>query len=452
MLSALVTVVFAVSSSLRFGYRAPALHVSLETTASLVALLAAFLVFGRLRRQALLGDVFLACGLGVLALSNAAFRAVPAVGNDQNGFIVWAALAGRLVGALFLAVSPFVRERRLIDGARTVRSALVGCAVFVVAAGAAAWLLHGELPVAVRAPSGAAAEASHPQLSGDKTVLAVQLIAGVFYAVAAIGFIRRYERQGDEFARWLALGSTLSVFSRVNYFLYPSVYTEWVYLGDVFRLGFFLLLLVGALREIASYWRAAVISAAAGERQRLARGLHDGLAQEVALMHAQLTALNERMPGDPLVERLRRGAERAYDEARKAVSVLSVPVDRPLEVLLADALKDVAERQQVRLRLELGRGVRVDAERAEAVVGVAAEAVRNAGRHSGAGSVRVRLWSEGGRVRLRVSDRGNGFVVAEADGGDGFGLVSMRGRAAAVGGELTLESRPGGGTVVELVV
>jgi signal transduction histidine kinase len=77
------------------------------------------------------------------------------------------------------------------------------------------------------------------------------------------------------------------------------------------------------------------------------------------------------------------------------------------------------------------------------------ESVQNAAKHSGAACVSVRLADQAGRWRLSVVDEGAGFdsqgVVAP---GAGVGLVNMRDRLDAVGGTLTLASRPGRGTTV----
>src|SRR5262249_31381819 len=82
---------------------------------------------------------------------------------------------------------------------------------------------------------------------------------------------------------------------------------------------------------------------------------------------------------------------------------------------------------------------------------VAQEALSNAARHSAAGRVRTRLGRRvDGGVELEVSDDGRGFAFDEAEGG--LGIAGMRERALLVGGELTIESRPGHGTTVRLTV
>jgi two-component system sensor histidine kinase UhpB len=82
---------------------------------------------------------------------------------------------------------------------------------------------------------------------------------------------------------------------------------------------------------------------------------------------------------------------------------------------------------------------------------VAQEALSNATRHSGAASVVVKLHRPtGGGVTLEVSDDGRGFAFDEAE--RGLGIAGMRERALLVGGELTIESRPGEGTTVRLTL
>ncbi|MFC7103659.1 sensor histidine kinase [Nonomuraea rubra] len=84
-----------------------------------------------------------------------------------------------------------------------------------------------------------------------------------------------------------------------------------------------------------------------------------------------------------------------------------------------------------------------------AVLRVAQEALHNALRHSRAETVSVRLSYAGGRLELVVRDDGDGFEQAESRG---LGLASMRDRAEAVGGELSVESVPGIGTTVRVEV
>jgi signal transduction histidine kinase len=228
--------------------------------------------------------------------------------------------------------------------------------------------------------------------------------------------------------------------------LYPSFYSQWVHTGDAFRLSFYAVLLAGSMREIWSYWRALSEAAVFEERRRIARDLHDGLAQELAYLARNLDGLDGET-GAAVLGRLRSAVERAQLESRHAISALAAPSGQDTGVALAEAAREIAERFHVGLEIDLVRGVRLSAARAEALVRIACEAVTNAARHSGASRVNLSLERDGSGVRLRVSDSGRGFDTTVPGGG--FGLISMRERARAVGGELRISSAPGRGSKVE---
>lgn len=238
----------------------------------------------------------------------------------------------------------------------------------------------------------------------------------------------------------------LTAYGALNYALFPSLFTEWVYLGDLFRLAFYLVILVGASREITGYWRDRSRLAVLEERRRLARDLHDGLAQELAYIVRNTGRLRGE---DPAVERIRSAAERALTESRQAIQALS-STDQPLHEAVAEAVTDAARRTPIGLTLDLSAAARADLRQQESLVRIAAEAVTNAARHSGSAGVHVELRA-GPPVRLRVADEGCGF--AEGHPGarpSGFGLTGMAQRAAAVGARLRVDSAPGRGTTVEV--
>jgi signal transduction histidine kinase len=218
-----------------------------------------------------------------------------------------------------------------------------------------------------------------------------------------------------------------------------------IHSGDIFRLCFYTTLLIGCMREIWSYWHALSEAAVAEERRRIACDLHDGLAQELAYVSRNLAA--EPVPGEETVRLLRAAVARAQIESRRVVNTLAAAGGEPVEIALAKATARVAKRFQLGLRLDLAPGVKVSAAREDALVRIACEAVANVGQHSGASEVSLKLDRDGPRVRLRVSDQGRGFDPAVT--GDGFGLVAMRRRAGAVGGELRVSSTLSGGCEVE---
>jgi len=203
------------------------------------------------------------------------------------------------------------------------------------------------------------------------------------------------------------------------------------------------------MRDIWSYWHALSQAAVQEERQRIACELHDGVAQELAYLARNLESLDAE-PDEDGLDRLRRAVERARLESRRVISAAAAPGGQPLEVALAEAATEVAERYHVRLDLDLTSDIRLPAPRREAFVRIACEAVANAARHSGADRVNLGLERDGSSVRLWVSDQGHGFDPA--DPGGGFGLTSMRARANSVGAELVVSSMPGQGSQVEVTL
>jgi signal transduction histidine kinase len=89
-------------------------------------------------------------------------------------------------------------------------------------------------------------------------------------------------------------------------------------------------------------------------------------------------------------------------------------------------------------------------ERQEQLLRIAREAVTNAARHSAASVVRVQF-ANGRGLRLQIDDDGVGFDPTTTES-SGFGLVTMRERAAAMGGEFNLESAPDEGTRIEVII
>jgi signal transduction histidine kinase len=258
------------------------------------------------------------------------------------------------------------------------------------------------------------------------------------------------QRSGDEFLGWLSAAAVLAAAAHLNYFLHIPLYSQSVHIGDGFRLCFYAVLLAGSLRAIWSYWSARSAAAILEERRRIARDLHDGLAQELVYLARNLDSLDppDEDTGGDTVDRLRRAVERAQFESRRAVSALTAPAGQAVETALGHAAGETAERLGVGLDLDLVPGVRLPTARAEALVRIACEAITNAARHSGSPRVRLSLHSDGSLVRLRVSDSGCGFNIAAAV--SGFGLVSMRERAHSVGGELRISSAAGQGREVEV--
>jgi signal transduction histidine kinase len=446
--SAAATLIVAMSPGLHLAYRLAAFHVAFETAASVVALIAAYLLVGRFQRRRRLDDLLLKHALILFGLTNAAFGVIPAVvlGNDAPPFVTWAAVFGRLLGVVALAAAAFAPARSVrrpqLQGTLLVPAALLFGGALVV------WLLGPHLPNPIDGP-GPPGSSGRPRLVGHPAFLALQLVSMALFALATIGFGRRFRRDRDELLLWLSAASIFGAFARLNYFLYPSIYSQWLYIGDIFRLLFYTTIMIAGAREIHSYWHALADAARLEERRRLARDLHDGLAQELAFVGRNVQRLDAG-DEDPIVRRIKSGADRALTESRRAIAALTEPFDRPLHDAIEEAAQDVAAREGTHVAVQLARVADVPPSVRDALVRITSEAITNAARHSGANLVRVTL-EAGDRLRLRIADAGRGFDPGSVRRG-AFGLVSMRERTEAVGGHFRVTSAPGDGTEVEVVL
>jgi signal transduction histidine kinase len=289
-----------------------------------------------------------------------------------------------------------------------------------------------------------------PSSVGHPLVTGIQLLGVGLYAGAAVGFTRQASRQRDELLRWLGAGAVLGAFARVNYFLFPSLYSNFVYTGDVLRLGSYLFFLIGAAREIDAYWRDQARLAAVEERSRLARDLHDGLAQELAFIRSQTAAMAAGMAVPGMERHLSAAAERALAESRRALEALSgdVAEGEPLAGALRRAAEEVAVRAGAAVEVHAEDALAVSAEVGEALLRVTREAANNAVRHGGARTISIHLRCDRSQLLLTVSDDGTGFDPETVQ--RGYGLRSMRERVEALGGQIEVRSQPGKGATVEV--
>lgn len=447
---AVATLLIAVLDVVRFAYNSVDLHVMIATAVSLIGLLAAGLVLARFIRSASRQDLALALALMVLAGSNLFLTAIPsAFGDLDSQFVAWAPFCGRVLGAFLFALSVAVSGEVVPAPKRAAwlsvggGLALVGGLAALAAVLAGGWASPMSDLIAPEASNG-------PHLTSDTAQLVLNAVTFALFVVAAIGFVRRAETTGDELFGWFALASPFGAASAANYFLFPSLYPGWVYTADVFRLGFYAMLAVGAAREIAAWQEQLVEAAASGERRRIARDLHDGLAQELAFIVGQTRSLVDKTGEEGPFVNIAAAAERALDESRSAIAALSRQVDDPLDVALAQAAEDVAGRTGAHIRFDLTPGIHVSPELREDLARIVREAVSNAARHGEAQNVTVTLSNTDG-LCVRVSDDGKGFDPA-AERRRGFGLTSMRERAEMRGGVVEVRSAPGAGTEVTVVI
>lgn len=213
-----------------------------------------------------------------------------------------------------------------------------------------------------------------------------------------------------------------------------------------------------AVEHAQLYGRAREV-AIVEERNRLAREVHDTLAQGLTAIALQLETAERLLPPGAEAKRIvadaREQAHRSLDEARRAVWGLTA---RPLDgASLPEALQGEVERFErrtgVTARLTDDADVEtLTDEQATALLRVAQEALHNVEKHASATRVRVELQLDrsAGMLSLLVADDGQGFDRRALPGPDGgFGLSGMRERMRLVGGEIDIESAVGWGTRVQ---
>jgi signal transduction histidine kinase len=450
-MAGLLTAAVVVLPFLRPAYRSAPLHATLETACGFIALLAAFLVFGRFRRTARTDDLALAAGLGFIACASLVFSAMPwaLLNVDSMRFAAWTSLIGTVAGTFALALSSLMPSRQLWNPARAAGVVLGGGAVVYAVGAILIGVFEQRLPLGF-APTTALPGAGFPHPTGAHPLLAAQVVCTVFLAVAAVGFARKAERTGDGLLKWLAPAAALAAVGRANYSLFPSLYTQWVYVGDLPRFGAHLLLLGGVIREIGRYQRGVAELAALDERRRIARELHDGVAQELAFVATQ-ARLFATSPSSVEIKYLAAAAERALEESRRAIALLAHPAEESLDAAIVETVEELTSRAGSSARFLVESEVRVPPQTRETLLRIVREAVTNAHRHGQAKVITVEL-SNGCGLHLRIEDDGRGFDPTAVDDTRGFGLSTMRARARALGGVLSVDSRPALGTTVEVVL
>lgn len=445
------TAVVVTDPSLRLVHQRPVLHAQIATASALVALLVAMLAAGRYRRRPALGDLLLAISFAVLGASKLVFTAIPsATGRAPGGFETWMPASGRLLAAALLAGAALTSARMLRRPLRTARVVVIATIAALGLLALALLLLDPAAPASGETTA-AAGGASYDVFAGSAGSIVLKGTAAILIAIAAAGFVVRGRRRLDSFSVLLAWGTTLLAFAWLNYLLVPSVYVDWFYAGDALALLAYALLALGAIAEIRDYQGDRARLAAAEERGRVARELHDGVAQELVHVLGQARRLHAQRPG-PDTERLLGAAERALDESRTAISTLRAPLDEPLHVALQRAAGELGRRLELDVDVRVAPTVEVEPPVREAVLRIVGEALANAARHGGAHHAAVEL-RDGAHPRLTVRDDGCGFDPAvERIPSGSFGLVSMRERAESFGGWLSVRSAPGSGTEIEVAL
>jgi signal transduction histidine kinase len=421
------------------------LRTAIESIVTLVPALAASLFWGRARRTAAQMDVLLASSLAVYAVVNFCFALVPCLLlPDREAFSGWAPSAARFIAVAGFVAAAWLPDTPIAQPRQRIRRVII-LALVVVAGLAVVAAVGSSATSAGRISTTPTGDLERDAVSPLTLAVAWQTVVLAAYSVAAVGFMRRALARRDELLAWLAVALTLAAIARFDFLIFPS---EWV--GDLVRLAAFITLLVGCAQEIASYQRRVAEAAVFRERRRMARDLHDGLAQELAY----ITVQSRRLAGDSPERRaasddLVSAAERALEESRLAIAALNRPTHEPLDRSMEDAARSTAARAGIQTHFDVERDVEVAPEVRDALLRVMREAIGNAARHGEAHEVWISLRTDRG-LFVRIADNGRGFDPDGPKRPDSMGLESMRERIEALGGKFIIDSAPGTGTRIEI--
>jgi signal transduction histidine kinase len=427
---------FLAYPDLRTSYELPSLRLALDTGMMLGATIVAVLAGIRFSVEGRRLDLFLCAGFSAAAATSLCFAVAPVLGGDPVATPeAWSAVGGRVLALALIAAAPWTRGR---IAAR--RFALRVALALVAVALAAIWL-------EARAAGSALPDLEHGDAQPALMIVAFAL-QGFLSLAAVSGFGWRYRRYGEDLDRWLALAATLMLSADLHYVFTPVVASGVVSQGDFLRLLAYGLLLAGVWRAIrfAEFGRAV-----AEERARVAREIHDGLAQYLFTISTHASMLERGSAPDGTVRRLKDAAALAQQEARFAILALSsasgnAPFDaalrRYLDVLTADG--------ELAVELDVDPEVQLAPDEQIEVFRIVQEGLANVRKHAGARTAEVWIGRDGTRRLVRIQDDGGGF--AANGNGAGQGLKNMELRAASIGGDFGFVSAPGRGTALEVVL
>ena len=194
------------------------------------------------------------------------------------------------------------------------------------------------------------------------------------------------------------------------------------------------------------------------ERQRMARELHDTLAQGLSGLVLQLEAVKAHLSSNR-TDRAAAIIEQALARARGTLAESRAAIDdlRIGQANVAETVREKVDRftQATGIPCELDMSVQEDRLSTEVtahIVSILSEALANITRHAQATRVHVRFVLEKGQLELEVRDNGRGFDMNEQTEAGHYGLLGMRERARLAGGVLRIDSNTGSGTNVHFVL
>ncbi len=419
----------------------PEVRLVLQTAVAVAAGIVALLAGVRFSVEGRRLDLLLCTGFLVSGSATFAFSVVPVLGGQTvHRAEAWAGVIGRFFSWVLIAAAPFTRGRSRFGPRALGNVCLAACiTLFLI------W-------TATRSIGSSLLPAFDPQSTSAPPLLTGwQAAQALLNLLALVGFGLRFRSKHEDLDRWLGFGATLMLFASLNYLFTPPLGSDYVSQADFLRVVAYGVLMVGAWRAIrhAEFGRAV-----AEERARVAREIHDGLAQYLFAVatHATMLESAEEPARAETIANLKQAAAAAQQEARFAVLALSsasgtAPFDaalrRYVDFLVADG--------QLEVELDIDPDVRLAPDEQIEVFRIVQEGLANVRKHANATRAEVTIGErvDGERV-VSIRDDGAGFDGHTTAAGQG--LKNIRARAETIDGGFTLRSRPGFGTALEVVL
>lgn len=210
--------------------------------------------------------------------------------------------------------------------------------------------------------------------------------------------------------------------------------------------------LQGAHRQLQEYAGQAEELATAKERNRLARELHDSVAQTLYGLTLQAEAASRQLKASQTEEvssylrEIRESAQQTLQETRLLIFELRPPIleEEGLASALRARLESVESRSGLKAQIDLQEVGRLPNEIESGLYGISNEVLNNILKHAHASQVKVSLRKKTGKIVLEISDNGVGFDLDSAEGHGGLGIKGMRERAEQINGDLRISSGKNG--------
>jgi signal transduction histidine kinase len=268
---------------------------AVETATAAAAVLSSRLLIEIFDRTRQLRELLLALGVLAVALADFSYWAGPVVAGVRDPVSSAPVVLGcELIGALALAAAALAPTTSIVKPFRGLGKAAAVLGLGVIAAGT----LVAEAMAVHPATGGAKAAASS---AAPSLTAGVQVASAIFLAVAGLAFVARSWR-AERGTELLAGASLLLAAAGVQFMAVPMVYVDWVTPREGARLVAFGLLLAGVCLRYAKVQRGQTYEALRSERERIARDLHDGLAQDLVCITTQAQRLDCGLgPDDPFM-------------------------------------------------------------------------------------------------------------------------------------------------------